>query len=108
MEVDEIVRESYDAIRHSILELSELCKRPLAEVILQLVRPWEDKMMLSHMLAIPANHRESKGVPRYRHPLNPNITWSGSGKRPNWFVAYRNGGGNVEDLKIKPGPLSVP
>ena len=25
--------------------------------------------------------------PKYRHPENPELTWSGRGKKPRWFVA---------------------
>lgn len=106
-EVDQRVKESYDSIREAIAELSRLRKRPLAEVILEIVKPWEKEIMFSRVLAIPANRRKSKGEPRYRHPLDASITWSGAGKRPEWFIAYRNNGGNVEDLAISPGQLSA-
>ncbi len=107
-EVDQRVRESYDSIRDSITELSRLQKRPLAEVVLEIVRPWEKEVLRSQVLAIPANIRKSKGVPRYRHPFHPDITWSGAGKRPAWFLAYRENGGNVEDLAISaPSKLSA-
>ncbi|MGL4238210.1 H-NS histone family protein [Tabrizicola sp.] len=27
------------------------------------------------------------GRPKYRHPENPEITWTGKGRRPAWFLA---------------------
>lgn len=105
-EVDQRVTESYESIRNAINELSRLQKRPLAEVVLEIIKPWEKEVIRSKVLAIPANIRKSKGVPRYRHPAHPDITWSGAGKRPDWFIAYRDNGGNVEDLAIPPQTLS--
>ena len=26
------------------------------------------------------------GAPKYRHPENPALTWSGRGRRPRWFL----------------------
>ena len=42
----------------------------------------------------------SKSVPRYRHPENPSMTWTGRGRKPGWVIAHLDGGGKIEDLAI--------
>ena len=42
----------------------------------------------------------SKSVPRYRHPENASITWTGRGRKPGWVVSHLDGGGKIEDLAI--------
>jgi DNA-binding protein H-NS len=32
----------------------------------------------------------SNGEVKYRHPRNPELTWSGRGRRPNWMSGARN------------------
>lgn len=37
---------------------------------------------------------------KYRHPENPEVTWSGRGRRPLWFVAALEAGKRPEDLAV--------
>lgn len=39
--------------------------------------------------------------PKFRDPTNPDNTWSGRGKRPNWFKAALAKGKKEKDLLIK-------
>ena len=43
---------------------------------------------------------KAPSVPKYRHPENPTKTWSGRGRRPNWFVEALNDGASEADLLI--------
>jgi DNA-binding protein H-NS len=43
----------------------------------------------------------SKVPPKYRNPADPAQTWSGRGKRPNWFHAALKAGKKEKDLLIK-------
>ncbi|MFN3844210.1 MAG: H-NS family nucleoid-associated regulatory protein [Paracoccaceae bacterium] len=38
---------------------------------------------------------------KYRHPENPAATWSGRGRRPQWFVDALTGGTTAGDLEIR-------
>lgn len=38
--------------------------------------------------------------PKFKHPENPDITWSGMGRKPRWFIEHLDGGGKEEDLLI--------
>jgi DNA-binding protein H-NS len=37
---------------------------------------------------------------KYRHPENPALTWSGRGRKPQWFVEALEGGETVSDLAV--------
>ncbi|MBO9468145.1 H-NS histone family protein [Tropicibacter sp. R15_0] len=39
-------------------------------------------------------------APKYRHPENPALTWSGRGRKPKWFVEALEQGKTPEDLAI--------
>ncbi|MCV6598311.1 MAG: H-NS histone family protein [Mangrovicoccus sp.] len=38
---------------------------------------------------------------RYRHPENPDLTWSGRGRHPAWVKDAIENGANLEDFEIK-------
>ena len=42
----------------------------------------------------------SPAAPKYRHPENPALTWSGRGRKPQWFAEALAAGKTVEDLAI--------
>ena len=37
---------------------------------------------------------------KYRHPENPALTWSGRGRKPQWFVEALEAGSMAEDMAI--------
>ena len=37
---------------------------------------------------------------KYRHPENPSLTWSGRGRKPQWFVEALAAGKTASDLAI--------
>ncbi|MDK3019369.1 H-NS histone family protein [Pseudodonghicola flavimaris] len=37
---------------------------------------------------------------KYRHPENPSLTWSGRGRKPQWFVEALAAGKTTGDLAI--------
>lgn len=46
--------------------------------------------------------RKGKRVsePKYRHPENASLSWSGRGRKPQWFSDWLNAGKSANDLKI--------
>lgn len=38
--------------------------------------------------------------PKYQHPDDDNVTWTGVGKAPRWVTEYEAGGGSRDDLLI--------
>jgi DNA-binding protein H-NS len=48
--------------------------------------------------------RKDKGVkapPMYKNPKDPEQTWSGKGRTPDWIKDYEKKGGKRDKLKIK-------
>lgn len=44
--------------------------------------------------------RAGSGKAKYRHPENPNVTWSGLGRRPAWFAAAIAAGKAPDSLAV--------
>ncbi|MRX49825.1 H-NS histone family protein [Paracoccus sp. S-4012] len=40
------------------------------------------------------------GEPRYAHPDDPSLTWSGRGRRPRWVNESLESGKSLEDLAV--------
>lgn len=38
-------------------------------------------------------------VATYQHPTDPNVTWSGRGRKPGWIVEWVESGKPVEELR---------
>ncbi|EPX75639.1 H-NS family nucleoid-associated regulatory protein [Salipiger mucosus] len=55
---------------------------------------------LSEVADAPTSKR-SKGVPKYQHPENSELTWTGRGRKPAWFIEAVEAGKSPEDLLIK-------
>ena len=43
-----------------------------------------------------------KNAPKYRHPEDPDLTWSGRGRKPDWFTSAIESGAKPEEMLIKP------
>lgn len=41
-----------------------------------------------------------KGQPKFRHPANESITWTGKGRQPTWFKEHVEAGGDPEELAL--------
>lgn len=44
--------------------------------------------------------RAGKAEPKYRHPENPDLTWTGRGRKPGWIAEALEAGKSLEDLAI--------
>ncbi len=58
---------------------------------------------LSELAAIPVRRGRTSATlsaAKYRHPENPEQTWSGRGRRPAWVKAVLDAGGSLESLRI--------
>ena len=49
----------------------------------------------------PVSQKIKKLQPKYAHPNDSARTWSGMGRKPEWFRQYIDKGGNEKDLLIK-------
>jgi DNA-binding protein H-NS len=55
---------------------------------------------LAELVGGEAKPKRAPVAPKYRHPENPALTWSGRGRRPQWFVDALAGGGTAGDMEI--------
>ena len=39
-------------------------------------------------------------APKYQHPENPTVTWTGRGRKPKWFVEAIDSGKTAEEMAI--------
>lgn len=47
-----------------------------------------------------STRKRSPSVAKYRHPENPELTWSGRGRKPGWISEALGAGKSLEDLAI--------
>jgi len=56
---------------------------------------------LGELLGTSKGKRTSGSVaPKYAHPENPSVTWTGRGRKPKWVVEALEAGKSLEDLAI--------
>ena len=56
---------------------------------------------LKDLLGAGVKTRQKRpAVVRYRSPENPSLTWTGAGRRPNWFLEALASGKSPKDLEI--------
>ena len=42
----------------------------------------------------------AKAEPKYRHPENPDLTWTGRGRKPGWIAEALEAGKSLDDFAI--------
>ena len=47
-----------------------------------------------------SGRKKSAAKPKYRHPENPTVTWSGRGRRPKWIKEALANGTRLEEFLI--------
>lgn len=56
---------------------------------------------LSDLVGVKKKRKSSAAVgPKYRHPEDPDVTWSGRGRRPTWFVEALEAGKKPESMAV--------
>ena len=55
---------------------------------------------LAELVGTEAKSSRAPAAAKYRHPENPALTWSGRGRKPQWFVEALAGGKTAADLAI--------
>jgi DNA-binding protein H-NS len=53
--------------------------------------------LMSNSVKIP----KTKAEPKYQHPENEEFTWTGRGRKPNWFIEFIESGGSPDSILIK-------
>ncbi|WP_028714456.1 H-NS family nucleoid-associated regulatory protein [Paracoccus sp. J55] len=55
---------------------------------------------LADLVGFAPARKRSESVAKYRHPENPEITWSGRGRKPAWIADALAAGKTLEDFAI--------
>ena len=55
---------------------------------------------LAEITAATGGRKRKGAAPKYAHPENSALTWSGRGRRPGWVNEALDSGKSLEDLKI--------
>ncbi|QBF30074.1 H-NS family nucleoid-associated regulatory protein [Thalassococcus sp. S3] len=55
---------------------------------------------LSQLIGAGTVKQKTVAAPKYQHPENLTLTWSGRGRKPAWFVAALEDGKTPDDLLI--------
>ena len=56
---------------------------------------------LAELVGIEKKSSQAPAVAKYQHPENPALTWSGRGRKPQWFVDALEGGKTGGELAIE-------
>lgn len=95
------------------LSLAEL--RELRNKVERAISSYEERRRKDALAAVESAAREhgfnlaeltgvkisrSKSAPKYANPENPEMTWSGRGRKPRWVQEHLDSGKPIEDLAI--------
>ncbi len=47
-----------------------------------------------------AGKKTGKRAPKFANPYDPSQTWSGMGRKPQWFQDYINNGGDENQIRV--------
>ncbi len=62
--------------------------------------PAVTRLSLNDVMPAGKGVKRRATAPKYRHPENPEVTWSGRGRRPSWVNEALEKGRSLEDLAI--------
>lgn len=101
MQLEKMSLEELKKLRKDVdKEIETYEARQLAEVREKLeAQAKEMGYSLEAVLGAPKKGK-TKRLPRYRHPDNPTLTWTGMGRKPNWFIEAVEAGMTEEELRI--------
>lgn len=55
---------------------------------------------LSELISVDTKAGRQSAPPKYQHPENPTLTWTGRGRKPGWFVEALAAGKTEAELAI--------
>ena len=60
---------------------------------------------LAELTGAPGKRKAAKaaGIPKYVHPENPSVTWTGRGRQPAWIKEALDAGRSLDDFLIAKG-----
>lgn len=80
-------RAELERVRTEIIRLAESVNLPITFGV-----PKDGKLKGSKIGSV---------APKFRHPTDESLTWTGRGRKPLWVDAHLKDGGSLESLMIK-------
>ena len=71
-------------------------KREAAQKIRELAKTYH--LDIQDIVSPPTSSKRSKVKPKYQHPTQPELQWTGRGKQPLWVAEWVNEGKSLEAL----------
>lgn len=104
LELDELELGELEQLKQDVESAIEAAKARRRQEALAAVRA-QAKEYGFELSELVGNVKQTKSgrapaVPKFRHPENPSLTWSGRGRKPAWFTEALGRGMKQEDLLI--------
>ena len=74
-------------------------KREAAQKIRELAKTYQ--LDVQDIVSSPTSSKRSKVKPKYQHPTQPEVQWSGRGRQPLWVAEWVNEGKSLEALLMQ-------
>ena len=88
----EVLNSAREEIAKIVLKAATESGLPIAEV---------KDFLLGDGRKMPKSTSAPKSPPKYQHPDQPHVTWTGRGRHPSWFAEAIAAGTDPEELLIK-------
>ena len=96
----EEVQRQLQQYEQEIESLEKEERKGVIESVRQLIDQWK----LTQNELFPSAKVKTKtaaGIPKYQHPDNPELTWTGRGPRPKWVKEWIDSKKPLDELKVK-------
>lgn len=101
MQLEDMSLQELKQIRKDVEKAIETYEaRHLAEARAKLEAQAKELGYSLEAIARVSKTGSAKRLPKYRHPDNPTLTWTGMGRKPKWFIDAIEAGMSKDDLKI--------
>ena len=100
IDLHQLDREALVRLRKDVDRALQSYDRRKREDALREMEAVAQKHGLSLKELVQARGTRSVQPPKFRHPKNPALTWTGRGRQPGWYKEAIDAGASLEDLKI--------
>lgn len=98
--VDEMSLDELKALQKQVTRAIDSYKERQRQKALSELEVKAQEMGFSLNDLMGAKKARKSGIPKYRHPDDPLVTWTGKGRRPDWIKEALAKGKSLDDLLI--------
>lgn len=96
-ELDKAFEDGHMAAEQGLPESA--CPVLRGELCIEWVKGWKD-WHEEYGVEPGSNQSKVTAIPRYRHPSDTSLTWTGRGRKPAWVAEWLVNGGTLEQLEV--------